>query len=244
MPLLTERQLLDWWERGFAAPPSVQAGALLMVTDAVLTPDALAAMTLGERERALLSLRRALLGSRMNAVADCPHCDERHDVEFDVDSLLASAPAQIPTTVAVRHDDFALTVRPLTIADYEAASAYDDVESAAEALATWCVLEAQRNSEPIEPQALPAAVRATISNALTAADPLCELTTDLTCANCGEHWTAELDTAAYLWRELHAWAERLLRDVDALAAAYGWTEEDVLRLSPWRRAAYTALAGR
>mgnify|MGYP001788484044 CR=1 FL=1 len=37
-------------------------------------------------------------------------------------------------------------------------------------------------------------------------------------------------------------AERVLLDVDALARCYGWTESEVLRLSPTRRAAYLQLA--
>jgi hypothetical protein len=47
-----------------------------------------------------------------------------------------------------------------------------------------------------------------------------------------------LDIASYLWSEIHAWAGRMLRDVHALAAAYGWREADILAMSPWRRQAY------
>ena len=33
-------------------------------------------------------------------------------------------------------------------------------------------------------------------------------------------------------------ALRTLREIDVLATAYGWTETEILRLSPWRRQAY------
>jgi hypothetical protein len=45
-----------------------------------------------------------------------------------------------------------------------------------------------------------------------------------------------------VWTELRAHARRLLREVDVLARAYGWTEPDVLALDERRRAAYLELA--
>jgi hypothetical protein len=36
----------------------------------------------------------------------------------------------------------------------------------------------------------------------------------------------------------------VLGDVHELARAYGWSEPEVLALSPWRRAAYLALVRR
>ncbi len=244
MPLPTERQLFDVWERGFPASASERASALLSLAQSAALMTAAAEMTLGARERALLLLRRNLLGARMTALADCPGCGERHDVEFDVDALLAHESSQTASVLHVQHDDLTLTVRPLYLADLPAAAALHDVKAAADALFERCVLEARRGEERIEPAALSPAARAAIGAALRSADPLCELTTELQCAGCGHHWSATLDTAAYLWRELHMWAERLLREIHTLASAYGWTEDDVLRLSPWRRATYAAMAAR
>jgi hypothetical protein len=41
---------------------------------------------------------------------------------------------------------------------------------------------------------------------------------------------------------VQAAAERVLLDVHALARAYGWTESEVLRLTPARRSAYLQMA--
>ncbi len=243
MPLPTERQLLDLWERGSAAPSAARADALLALAAPEAAPEALAALPLGERERALLELRRSLLGPRMAALASCPHCGERHDVEFDIDRLLAEFSAPAPAAVPLRHGDLALTLRPLTVGDYQEAARLSDAAAVADALSARSVIDAHRGEEALDAAALPADARAAAAAALAAADPLCQLTTQLECAACGARWAAELDTAAYLWNELHAWAGRLMRDVHTLAAAYGWTEDDVLRLSPWRRAAYVSLAG-
>jgi len=46
---------------------------------------------------------------------------------------------------------------------------------------------------------------------------------------------------AYLWNEIDAWAYRTLQEVHTLAKAYGWSEEEILRLSAWRRHFYISL---
>ena len=53
----------------------------------------------------------------------------------------------------------------------------------------------------------------------------------------------QLDIRAVLWAEVEAWANELLHDVHALASAYGWSESDVVRLSPWRREWYRQAVG-
>ena len=63
------------------------------------------------------------------------------------------------------------------------------------------------------------------------------------CPDCGLESALPLDVPALLWAEIEAQASALLRDVHALATGYGWTEADVLDLSPRRRASYLALAG-
>jgi hypothetical protein len=46
------------------------------------------------------------------------------------------------------------------------------------------------------------------------------------------------DIASYFWDEINAWANRILREVHILASRYGWSERDILALSPWRRQFY------
>jgi hypothetical protein len=48
---------------------------------------------------------------------------------------------------------------------------------------------------------------------------------------------------AYFWSEINAWAYRLLGEVHSLASAYGWREEDILAMSPWRRHVYLEMVG-
>jgi hypothetical protein len=43
---------------------------------------------------------------------------------------------------------------------------------------------------------------------------------------------------SFFWNEINTWAYRMLRDVHALATAYGWREADIVAMSPWRRQVY------
>ena len=70
------------------------------------------------------------------------------------------------------------------------------------------------------------------------ADPQADLQLDLSCDACGHQWQAPFDIVAFLWTELNAWAQRRLSEIHVLAKAYGWTEPEVLALSPWRRQVY------
>jgi hypothetical protein len=54
---------------------------------------------------------------------------------------------------------------------------------------------------------------------------------------------APFDIVSHLWTELDAWARRMLREVHALAATYGWSEAEILRMSATRRRAYLDLIG-
>ena len=64
---------------------------------------------------------------------------------------------------------------------------------------------------------------------------------ELSCPACQHGWSAELDIAAFFWTEIAAQAQRLLREVDALARVYGWREADILAMSAARRQAYLEL---
>ncbi len=51
-------------------------------------------------------------------------------------------------------------------------------------------------------------------------------------------FSVAFDIVSFLWNELNAWAIRTLREVHILASAYGWSETDILAMSPWRRQFY------
>ncbi len=241
---MTERQFLDLWERCLDASPLARASALAGAAVTVGEAADVDALTLGERERLLLRLRARLFGPGMAGLASCPACTEPHDITFDVQDLLERFPPAAAGPVTVASDGWHVTARSPTARDLESVQDAAGTGDSATQLLRLCVLEARHEDRPVASDALPREVRDALGAALSAADPFADLTLELRCGACGHAWMTPLDAATWLWSELQAWARRLLLDVHGLASAYGWTEEQVLQLSPWRRAAYLSLAGR
>jgi hypothetical protein len=65
---------------------------------------------------------------------------------------------------------------------------------------------------------------------------------DLTCPTCATAWSLAVDVGTFLWQEIGVLARRLLCEVDVLARRYGWSEAEILSLSPVRRRFYLELA--
>jgi hypothetical protein len=82
---------------------------------------------------------------------------------------------------------------------------------------------------------------AAVAEAMGRADPQAAAEIALTCPACAHRWTVAFDAGAFLWAEIQAWAQQILRDVHTLAAAYGWNEAEILALPPARRRAYLDL---
>ncbi|WP_246619212.1 hypothetical protein [Streptomyces javensis] len=114
------------------------------------------------------------------------------------------------------------------------------------ALIARCIVSVHRSGRPVPADRLPAAelpepVQRRLAEAAERADPAADVTLNVACPECGEATRAELDIASYLWAELDHWARDLLLDVHLLATAYGWSEPQILALSPLRRRYYLEL---
>ncbi|CAM5691309.1 Phage baseplate protein OS=Streptomyces violarus OX=67380 GN=FHS41_004943 PE=4 SV=1 [Streptomyces violarus] len=88
---------------------------------------------------------------------------------------------------------------------------------------------------------LPVAVQRRVAEAARAADPGGDVTLNVACPECGEGTRAELDIASFLWTELDAWARTSCSTSICSPPAYGWSEPEILALSPLRRRYYLEL---
>jgi hypothetical protein len=62
------------------------------------------------------------------------------------------------------------------------------------------------------------------------------------CPRCDADVRVAIDVGALLWERVSTAAQHLLVEIATLARAFGWSEDDVLALTPARRSAYLALA--
>jgi hypothetical protein len=239
VPTLDASTLLSLWEAG--------AGELLLGRALSLLPAAYpersmaewARAPIGERDSRLLDLRECLFGSRLEMLAPCPRCGEMLELNFQTGDVRARA--QAPESLGhLARDGYEIEYRLPASEDLLAVA--NDAEHAANLLFDRCIVRARQNGAEIAAAALPDQIRQAVESEMPALDPSAECQVALECARCGHQWTVLFDIVSYLWSELEDWAQRTLRDVHALASAYGWSEREILSLSPGRRQLYVELA--
>jgi len=237
---LTAAQLLAAWEQGQAQPPAGRARALLAAACPDFSPERL---SIGQRDFQLLELRERTFGSRLDARSRCPACAEQLEVSFTAQDARVCAAAEVPQELVVQQSGHDLRCRLPTQADLEASCGQGDVPAARRYLLERCLLDVRRDGVAAAVDELPDDVMRAVEQAMAAADPQANVQLALSCPACGHQWQEVFDIVSFLWGEVHAWALRLLREVHTLAAAYGWSEADILALSPQRRRMYLEMVG-
>ncbi|MFF7650937.1 hypothetical protein ACFZCY_13940 [Streptomyces sp. NPDC007983] len=236
-------ELLAIWEAGLTHHGQGRALLLHRAARPESGTDALRSVPVGEREADLFALRRALFGERMQTRVECGACGEAMEFDLDARDLAAVGPEQPDGPLRVTDGEWVVEFRPPTVADIEAAAGAGS--EAPHDLLARCTVSAVRAGRPVPadrlPSALPGSLRRRLAEAAAAADPAADVTLNVACPECGEATRAELDIASYLWTELDSWARDLLLDVHLLATAYGWSEPEILALSPLRRRYYLEL---
>jgi hypothetical protein len=239
----TAAELLDFWEDGLGRTTCHRALALLAVIFPGASTEALAALSIGQRDTELLRLREALWGPTMTAIAVCPGCRAKLDLTVDTREILSNSARPAPAEISLRMDDYSLTYRLPTTLDMVAAEEAESLGAARAVILDRCLLSAQQGASAVGSELLPPEVVAAIAEAMAEADPLAEIRLALICAVCEHKSSTIFDIVSFLWTEIEAWARRILSEVHTLARAYGWREQDILRLGPSRRQCYLDMVG-
>jgi hypothetical protein len=231
--------LLDVWEQGQGLSPTRHALLLLAATEG--GEEEPGALPLGERDARLLTLRAALFGPRAESLAHCPACGETAEIALDVRDLQAEPAASGP--LEIERDGLRLRFRLPDSTDLLAVEGLLDPEEGGRRIAARCLLRAERDGGPVGFENLSEEDLAALEERMEEADPGAELRLGLGCPACGHAWNELFDPARFLRAELDREAGRLLDEIHWLARAYGWTEEEALKLSPRRRRAYLERIG-
>jgi hypothetical protein len=236
---LTPQELLELWERGAERSRAERAVDLLTAAGFEDCADDAAALSVGHRDDALLTLREWTFGSALHAEADCPRCGAELELDFETSDVRAGPAPASNGELAVRSGGRRIAFRSPTSADLLAAEREDGAEAARTLLLERCVMSAGGDGA----SALsPAAVDA-VAASMADADPQADVRLALACPDCGATSILPFDVDTFFWREVEAWAQRLLHEVAALARAHGWTEDEILALSPRRRRFYLEAVG-
>ncbi len=241
---LTAAGLLHVWERGHAQRPFERAVTLLAAGLPDQPLEAVAALTIGQRDAALLTLREQSMGGQLQAFAECPACKVELTFTLRTEDLRSGDSADGPPgSGSVSQDGISVTFRLPSSVDFAGLPTTSDVRAIRDRLARRCVLEAQRDGQPIDAGELPPELIDEISEAMAREDPQAEILIHLSCPACDHHWSDLFDIGTFFWTEITVMAKRLLADIGALARRYGWREADILAMTPWRRHTYLTLGG-
>jgi len=245
MRSLSAPELLGAWERGLTQSLIQRALELLSAVYPQVSPDSLPGLSIGQRDAELLALREQLFGPEMEGVAVCPQCRNQLDLTLNAREMRSACVPEPEAEVTLNVSGYELQFRLPNSEDLEAIADFgrNGAGEAQERLLSRCMLSAQRDGAPVACNRLPREVVDAVSDRMALADPLADIQLAASCPLCNHHWRAAFDIVSFLWSEIDSLAARLLRDVHALASAYGWHERDILTLSPVRRHFYLALIG-
>jgi len=222
MGALDETLALELAEQGAGLMPLDRAIVLVASMDG-LSPKRAADLPVDQRDRRLIDACIAAFGSRISFFARCPDCGEGHEADFDLKML---PPANARREVQSHIDGQIVRLRAPTSRAIARAAAVGDPNL----LLRACVKDAPAKAEPEFAEK--------VESCLASAFPLLDVSFELSCGDCGTVFARRFDIAEWLWRELEEVAWRAIDAVDRLARAYGWSENEILALSPERRAMY------
>ena len=217
---------LDLWESLTAAAPPVRGAVVLVACGAAPDLDAASDLSLALAARQALAELRDRVGPALDAVLSCPTCDALLDVALPLDEILAEF-ADLEDGAQVD----GVVVRGPTTSDLLVALASTDP---AAALRMQCVTWPEGTFPDDE---LAARVAATAERVAGAAG----VSLRLACPECGGEVVADVDVVSLLTERVAEEARAVLADVAVLAAAFGWTEREVLAMSSARMQAYLGL---
>ncbi len=232
---LSASELLAVWEENGRRPPLRQGLALLAAACPDERSEALAQAPIGRYNERLLTLHLWHFGPALTAVTNCPGCGELVEVTLDVAGLCAqAAEGSGGNWLEIAHDGATRRFRLPSPDDLVAAGEATTTGEAGQIIVRRCV------ETPGEPpgELLSQAIVAAIAAAMEQADPLGVIELAGVCPHCDRPWSAFLDVASFVWREVETWAQRMLQEVHLLAQAYGWGEAEILAMSPRRRQTY------
>ncbi|MEM9269519.1 MAG: hypothetical protein AAGA78_11350, partial [Pseudomonadota bacterium] len=159
----------------------------------------------------------------LDLVCDCPKCGET--LEFQLSTqVFWSSNNDLPQAVTVSHGGKTYEVTMPTLAAM-GAQGLDLIALSPEA--PW--------HDP--------AFRAAAETALSRADPLLGPEIALDCVACGHVFSMPVDFAALLWQQVANLAQPLTQEVIRLSKALGWSEHEILAMTPARRRLYLTELG-
>jgi T4 bacteriophage base plate protein len=251
MHTLSAFDMVRVWELGEGKPSWYQALLMLAPAWPETSQQDLASLSLGHRNALLFLIRKRLFGPKLQAGVKCPACSEVLEFELLVDQLCDTQSARSSEeTYDLVLDSIDIRFRLPNTWDIAALCGSLGGIFPLEVLAQRCI-ETVRVVETSDPNdddeidlknSLDEATLQQVMEQIQEHDPQFETRLGLDCDVCKHSWSAPFDMGTFLWTEWSAHAKRLTEETHVLAKNYGWSEREILMMSPVRRNQYLELA--
>lgn len=206
------------------------------------------ALSIGERDAKLMLIREWMFGKRLQNMALCPKCSERNEWETDIRDLMLQIPESNapPLKYIMKEQGYTIYFRLPDSKDLfevinEDEGANENKEHTRKLLKRL-VLDSKFNRKSCSFEELPETILTALDRKIQEKNQQADIQMAVHCVSCGHQWEIQFDIMSYLWSEMDNWARHILNDVGQLAYTYGWTEHDILKMSPARRQIYLDMA--
>jgi hypothetical protein len=178
----------------------------------------------------LMALHAELVALPIEAQVHCAKCGTDNEFAVPHEAILALPEPAARSIVTLDVGGQARSFRLPCMADLEA---LDDEEPVGRQLMRRLSMDGEG--------VLPVADVAALEQRFEELDSAANVVVSIACAGCGAAIEATVDVAGFVARDIDRLADGLYRDIDMIAGAYGWGEDEILALPPARRRRYVAL---
>jgi len=197
--------------------------------------------TVGERDTQLLLLRKQLFGSQLTGIASCPSCDEQLEFRLDCNKVQSSQKESREGTSMMRLSGLDVEFKLPTVADIATLDPQLSQRDNTAILLKRCIVAVKEDGVDLSVDAVPEEVLDRVTRRMGEIEPEADMRLGLSCPRCTHSWLVSIDIVSFLWQEIHAWASRILLEVHTIAAAYGWSESEILAMTTRRRDVYLGM---
>lgn len=223
-------QLIGAWHPAGRAPAHRRLAALL----AAIEDDASHDDTLGQRNRRLFRLHRAVVGTPLEARVTCTRCGVDNEFAVPVDAILATPEPAPDARARVESGGTVLTFRLPRMSDIEAATGAETTDAVRRAVLEQCRIDGDLES-------LSESGADRLGQEFEAQDPAANIVVNIACYGCRQPLAASVDVAGFVARDLDRTLDRLYEEIHVIASAYGWDEGAILALPTERRRRYVSM---
>lgn len=235
---------LNLWEQGASNSPLHFSIYTISETFPEIDVAKALSLPIGIRDSLLILIRSNIFGNTFTNIAQCPRCGEKIEWEQHSDNFEIGKPEDllVKERYEFENGEYTISFRLPNTKDIlnleNAAEGY-----AEEQLLNNCLLKVNLADKTIPTSDIPNEIVANLLTCMEKEDRLADINFSLHCPACSHAWNNNFDIVQYFWTEINAWANRMMYEIGVIASNFGWSEKQILDLSPKRRQIYLEMIG-